>query len=125
MNSRTQDAKKIKARLKELTGKAWSVTGGTGTAYCWLTVQAPKSRRVAHGVNPDWDGYDNIPVCIAKTGSPPWIDYISDDPADNLYMGNEDRELLGTVFGLARLAHHQGLSISPDNRDHYMTYIGA
>ncbi|MBU2177536.1 MAG: hypothetical protein KJ556_20790 [Gammaproteobacteria bacterium] len=125
MNDRTEVTKRIKSTLKKKTGKNWSVTGGRGTAYCWLTVQAPKNRRVAHKRNPDWNGHDSIPACIALTGKPPWIDYISDKPDENLYMNDEDRELLGRVFGMAYPAHHQGLQISPDNWDRYMNYIEA
>jgi hypothetical protein len=35
----------IKAALRRRSGKTWSVTGGRGTAWGWITIQAPPSRR--------------------------------------------------------------------------------
>ncbi len=35
----------IRSALKRRTGRTWSVTGGRGTAYGWLTVHAPPKRR--------------------------------------------------------------------------------
>ena len=125
MNERSVVTKRIKAALKRKTGKTWSVTGGRGTGYCWLTVHSPKSRRVAHKINPDWNGFDSIPVCVAKTGRTPWIDYISENGDENCYMSDQDREELARVFGLNHPAHHQGHSISPDDWERYMEYIGA
>jgi len=37
--------KKIKAALERRSGKTWSVTGGRGTAYGWLSINAPPARR--------------------------------------------------------------------------------
>lgn len=34
----------IRAALKARSGKTWSVTGGTGTAYGWITIKAPPKR---------------------------------------------------------------------------------
>lgn len=34
----------IRAALKRRSGKTWSVTGGTGTAYGWITITAPPKR---------------------------------------------------------------------------------
>lgn len=38
--------KRIRDALKKRSGKAWSVTGGTGTAWGWITISAPPRRRV-------------------------------------------------------------------------------
>src|SRR4051812_10050692 len=35
----------IRKALRKRSGKAWSVTGGKGTAYGWITVTAPPARR--------------------------------------------------------------------------------
>ena len=35
----------LKAELKARSGKAWSVTGGRGTAWGWIRVVAPPRRR--------------------------------------------------------------------------------
>jgi hypothetical protein len=36
----------IRQALKQRSGKSWSVTGGKGTAYGWITIDAPPARRV-------------------------------------------------------------------------------
>lgn len=35
---------RIRTALKARSGKPWSVTGGRGTTYCWITISAPPSR---------------------------------------------------------------------------------
>lgn len=35
----------IRAELRRRSGKSWSVTGGRGTAWGWITIQAPPARR--------------------------------------------------------------------------------
>jgi hypothetical protein len=44
--SRAATIARIRAGLKARSGKAWSVTGGTGTAYGWLRITAAKSQRM-------------------------------------------------------------------------------
>ncbi len=39
---------RIRTALKRRSGKAWSVTGGRGTAWGWITVEAPPARRTKH-----------------------------------------------------------------------------
>lgn len=43
---------RIRRALRERTGRSWSVTGGRGTSWGWITVSAPPARRVG-----DWRGY--------------------------------------------------------------------
>jgi hypothetical protein len=45
---RAEAIKKIKTALQKRSGKTWSVTGGKGTAYGWLTIDAPPARRTWH-----------------------------------------------------------------------------
>jgi hypothetical protein len=42
--SRDETIATLKAELKARTGKAWSVKGGRGTAWGWITVSAPPKR---------------------------------------------------------------------------------
>ena len=35
----------IRAELRRRTGRSWSVTGGSGTSWGWITVNAPPARR--------------------------------------------------------------------------------
>lgn len=36
----------LRRELRARTGRAWSVTGGRGSAWGWITVTAPPARRV-------------------------------------------------------------------------------
>jgi hypothetical protein len=45
MNDRDEAIQRIKAALKRRSGKVWSVRGGSGTAWGWITVDAPPARR--------------------------------------------------------------------------------
>lgn len=47
---RDEAIKTIRAALKRRSGKTWSVRGGSGTTWGWITITAPPSRR-------DEDGY--------------------------------------------------------------------
>jgi hypothetical protein len=46
----------IRAALRARSGKAWSVTGGTGTAYGWLSINVPPQQR---------GGLDGMPPDVA------------------------------------------------------------
>jgi hypothetical protein len=43
---RDEAIRRIKAALKRRSGKSWSVTGGRGTAWGWITITSPPARRV-------------------------------------------------------------------------------
>jgi hypothetical protein len=42
----------IRAALRERTGRAWSVKGGRGTAWGWITIDAPPARKDGYTTNP-------------------------------------------------------------------------
>lgn len=42
---RDDTIREIRAALKRRSGKTWSVTGGRGTSYGWITITAPPARR--------------------------------------------------------------------------------
>lgn len=48
-NDRDQTIATIRAALKRRSGKAWSVTGGRGTAWGWIEISAPPRRRDQYG----------------------------------------------------------------------------
>jgi len=52
---RNEVIKVIRHHLKKRTGKAWSVTGGRGTAWGWITITSPPARQVNHRIT-DEDG---------------------------------------------------------------------
>lgn len=45
----------IKRSLRERSGKTWSVTGGKGSSYGWLTIKAPPARCIEWGYMTDAD----------------------------------------------------------------------
>ena len=46
---------RIRAALKSRSTQRWSVTGGSGTAWGWITVRAPPARRGEYGYTSDSD----------------------------------------------------------------------
>lgn len=57
----------IKTALQKRSGKSWSVTGGRGTAYGWIRIDAPPARCTwKHVPRP---GKGEMPRCrVTKTG---------------------------------------------------------
>ena len=107
---RNETMSAIKRNLQRRSGKAWSVTGGRGTAWGWITIDAPPSRRT-------WS-------CRLKAGAV--HDYPEDyEPYDcgqpGHEMGPEDRAELAGLLGLEKV-HHQGVSI-PAGSDYRQEYL--
>ncbi len=94
MNDRNEAITTIREALKRRSGKAWSVKGGRGTAWGWITIIAPPRRRTAN-----WDG---------------------DGPGH--YMTQADREELTRLLDLPQPVHFQGESI-PSGSDYRAEYI--
>lgn len=44
--ARDEAIARIRKALKARSGKQWSVTGGRGTAYGWITIDVPPARKV-------------------------------------------------------------------------------
>jgi hypothetical protein len=100
---------RIRAALRRRSGRTWSVTGGTGTAWGWIEVNAPPARRTAHwvqrpGTTGEAGDYDNLDTGV-KGG------HIT--PAD-----------AAELAGLLELEsiHFQGASI-PASSAHYTEYV--
>ena len=106
---RNEVIKAIRAALKHRSGKAWSVTGGRGTAWGWITIDSPPARRTSGfrlkagtlDLPENYEEYD--------TGQP-----------DRL-MTPADRAELGKLLGLDRV-HTQGVSIAASS-EHYREYL--
>jgi hypothetical protein len=85
---------RIRKALRTRTGRDWSVTGGRGTAWGWITIEAPPRRRVDENGN---------------TG------------ASSYYTSAEDRATLAQALGLESV-HFQGVSI-PAASDYRQEYV--
>ena len=48
--TRDEAIKRIRAGLKKRSGKSWSVRGGRGTDYCWISIISPPKRQIRPGV---------------------------------------------------------------------------
>lgn len=107
--TRNETITTIRAALKRRSGKTWSVTGGTGTAYGWITIDAPPKRRTwGYRLKPgtldlpeNYEGYD--------TGQP------------NRVMTPADQAELSKLLNV-KLCHNQGEKI-PASIDYYLEYI--
>jgi hypothetical protein len=106
--------KRIRQALRKRTGRDWSVRGGRGTAYGWITIDAPPRRCTWHHVNTGKTGDDGMPI----------YDEV-DKPGDSFgHMGPEDRLMLASALGFAdgKEVNTQGTSI-PASSDYYIEYI--
>ncbi len=110
--------KRIRAALYRRSGIKWSVRHGRGTAYGWITIDAPstcqiarESERVqpgpdyAHGGRHD-DLYIERPIEHGESG----------------HMGPVGRAKLASLLGLSEPVHFQGVSI-PAGHDYRREYI--
>jgi hypothetical protein len=111
MNDRDTTIKAIKTALQRRSGKAWSVTGGRGTAWGWITINAPPKRKTA--------GYELTPGCADIPENYARID--DKYPEGGGYMTLADKEELRDLLGLERM-HDQGESVAASG-DYYREYI--
>jgi hypothetical protein len=96
---------RIKAALKRRSGKAWSVTGGRGTGWGWIRIDAPPAARTWRRRVISQDVYE---------------DYDSGQRGG--MMSPADRALLGQVLGRGGPCHHQG-ELIPASSAHYREYL--
>lgn len=104
--------KVIKDALKKRTGVTWSVTGGRGTAYGWIRIDAPPARRCrttrlkegATNTNPEsWEWYEDPSITDRS-------------------MTLADNAKLSKALGIEGSIHCQGESI-PSDWSHYKEYV--
>lgn len=101
---------RIRAALKRRTGRTWSVKGGRGTAWGWISIDAPPARRTVHcqlkaGARTTWpEDYEEVDTSV---------------PGGAMRM--EDRRILAEALGLEDV-HSQGVKIAA-NHDYYVEYI--
>lgn len=107
--SRDETIRRIRTALKRRSGKAWSVTGGRGTGWGWIRIDAPPKRRTGKHVQKPG----------AKFGEYEHID--TGVPQEFGIMTPQDCAELAQLLGKDRV-HHQGESI-PSGSDYYREYI--
>ncbi len=92
--------KALKTALQRRSGKQWSVTGGRGTAWGWITVDAPPARRT-------WS--HRLRAGATTTNPSDYEAYDSGEP--NHGMSPTDQAELATLLGLDKNQCYQGVSI--------------
>jgi hypothetical protein len=96
--------KALRVALKAKTGRAWSVTGGRGTAWGWITITAPAARRT----------YTRVLKEGAEEFRPESYEWVNTGEPDRS-MSPEDSATLSAIFGDC---HHQGIKVDPRGKDY-------
>lgn len=109
----------IRTALKARSGKAWSVTGGRGTAWGWITISVPPSRlgcdRKHEFTAPD---YNDCGECGGNRFVNGYADcpaHVCTDRCHRSYITPEECRELGALLGMTDPVHFQGVSIPADN----------
>ena len=108
--SRAAVIARIKAALKARSGKVWSVTGGHGTAYGWLRIDAPPAKRT-------WKH-----TLLAGADDRPENYRDGDSGTQGGHMSPALRAELAALLGFAEPVHPQGHSV-PASHDYYRETI--
>lgn len=108
-NDRDLTIRKIRTALQRRSGKQWSVTGGRGTAWGWITIDAPPARRT-------WKSRLKAGATMDRPED--YEEYDSGQPGG--YMSPQERDELAKLLGLTHV-HFQGVSIASSS-DYYREY---
>lgn len=109
--SRAAVIARIKAALERRSGKKWSVTGGTGTAYGWLKIDGPPSRRT-------WRDRPRAGATGLGTYAEDYEPYDSGQPGGSISPA--ERVELAQLLGLDRVVRN--ISVAAGH-DYYREYI--
>lgn len=107
--TRNDVMKRIKRSLERRSGTRWSVTGGRGTAWGWITIDAPPAERTWHRRHVGEGIGANLEDC--EDASQPFG-----------HMSPARREELGRLLGWSNPVPFQGVSI-PAGSDYYREYL--
>ena len=108
---RNEAIKRIKAALKKRSGKAWSVTGGRGTAWGWIEIDAMPAHRTAFYRLKN--GMEDLPENYEE---------YCDNSREGGSMTAADRAELGALLGLGRDSYSGGENI-PASGDYRQEYV--
>jgi hypothetical protein len=110
---RNATIKLIRGALQRRSGKAWSVTGGRGTAWGWIHIDAPPARRT-------WKCREKPSATYEAKWSDQWEEYDTGEPGHS--TGPADREELATLLGveLSQVSGGVGVPASYEYRREYI-----
>jgi len=109
--SRAAVIARIKRALESRSGKRWSVTGGTGTAYGWLHIDVPPARRT-------WRDRPRPGATGLGTYADDYEPYDSGQPGGS--MSPAERAELAALLGLDRIDRNVSVAAS---HEYYREYI--
>lgn len=104
--------KRIRVALLKRTGRPWSVKGGRGTAWGWISIDAPPKRC-------KWKFVD---TGRRNDRGDTEYDEVYDPSQEFGHMSHADRETLRKALGLTREVHYQGVSI-PASSEYRTEYV--
>lgn len=110
-NDRDDTIRRIRTALQRRSGKSWSVTGGRGTAWGWITIDAPPARRTwGNRLKPDAS-----PAQLPED----YEEYDTGEPGR--CTSPADRAELGRLLDLGGPCHSQGVKVAASS-DYYREY---
>ena len=109
--SRAAVIARIKRALESRSGKRWSMTGGTGTAYGWLHIDVPPARRT-------WRDRPRPGATGLGTYADDYEPYDSGQPGGS--MSPAERAELAALLGLDRIDRNVSVAAS---HEYYREYI--
>ena len=109
--SRAAVIARIKRAWEARSGKRWSVTGGTGTAYGWLHIDVPPARRT-------WRDRPRPGATGLGTYADDYEPYDSGQPGGS--MSPAERAELAALLGLDRIDRNVSVAAS---HEYYREYI--
>lgn len=111
---RDEAIRKIRAGLQKRSGKPWSVKGGRGTAWGWITIDAPPSRATwSHRLK-------QTPGVLVPDLPENYEPYDTGKPGHS--MSPQDRAELTKLLGLEQIVSFQGESV-PASNNHYQEFV--
>jgi hypothetical protein len=125
--TRNETIKRIKAALRRRSGRTWSVTGGKGTGWGWITIEVlPRERTWIEERIPDAElppSVDRFDMSMHERCYR-WRQMTAEEKAAGEwgYMGPEDCAELARLLSLSRPVHHQGQDI-PAGSGYYQEYV--
>lgn len=112
----------IRTALKNRSGKQWSVTGGRGTAWGWISISSPKSR-LGCALPHNFDRLDECQECGESRFTNGWLDCPKHECTPRCctgYMVKADRDELSELLGVR--VDQSGVSI-PSSGSYYNEYV--
>lgn len=113
-SDRNATIKAIKTALQRRSGKAWSVTGGRGTAWGWIRIDAPPARQTWKHVPKPHNASGFYP------GKENWDEIDTGEPGHS--TGPQDREELAKLLGIEVAQANGGVSI-PSQGNYRREYL--